>query len=84
MKCNKFDTRTFEAILNDGETSIIHVEKGDVDQAIKIILGEMDRLEHPKKYKMSRSELSYYHYTYHAEVYEDALKENNIKATVWD
>ncbi len=84
MECNKFDTSTFSATLTGGDTSIIHVESGNVDKAIEIVLREMERIEHPRRFKMSRSDRLYYHYTHFSDVYYDALEGENIKAVIWD
>lgn len=84
MNCHKFDTRTFEAALDDGNVSIIHVEKGDVDKAIEVIYRQMDIIENTYKYKLSLKDKYYYYTTYPADIFQEALANENIIATIWD
>lgn len=84
MKCIKFDTRTFRAVFDDGDTTIIHIEKGDVDKAIEIVYKQMDIIEHPKRYKLSREGRFYYYRTYHTDIFDDALSREHIKAEIWN
>ena len=84
MECTRIDTKTLAATFDTGDTTIIHIEKGDVDKAIETIIREMDKIAHPRKHKMSLSDRFYYHQTYHSDIFYDALEDVNIVATIWD